>query len=119
MKRKKVKPKNKATCCNLGAMFAMDPTLDSSSFSSNKNDEECEIQHKKIKKISGKLVYCFKHAKTNTNITYVKSLDSRGKKYMASCNCSRREEVMHSYFSDFIYTLENLTKISDLKCFCL
>ena len=49
MKRKKVKPKNKATRCNLGTMFATDPTFNSSSISSNKNDEESEIYHTKRK----------------------------------------------------------------------
>ena len=53
--KKKGEAENKAMCFNLGAMF-MDPMLDSSSVSSNKNDEECDIHHTKQKKSSGKLV---------------------------------------------------------------
>ena len=49
MKKEKGEAKYKATFCNLGAMFAMDPTSDSSSYSSNTSDEECEIHHKKRK----------------------------------------------------------------------
>ena len=45
--KRKDEAKTKVACCNLGAMFAMDPTSHSSSSSSNMSDAECEIHHKK------------------------------------------------------------------------
>ena len=50
MKREKGEAKTNRVYGNLGAMFAVDPTTDSTSLSSNDSDEDFVLHHKKIER---------------------------------------------------------------------